>query len=513
MTRHEVKRGGNLFRSAVLVLSLIAMLPTFLVKIPATEDYLDHLGRMYILATSGTPDANPYYQVSWALYPDLAMDIVVPLLGKLIDIETAGWIFFLTAQLLIVSGAVALEFSVKRRHEIAGFAALLTLYSMPFSFGFVNFEFGTGVALWGIAAWIALSRTGKLRLRFGVHFVSVIVIFLSHFFALGIYGLTIGLLELKKILLSPRDARYSSFTLVTLLSPATAMFLLMKLSGASVGEFDNAWWFAWKPVWFALFLNGYNSTLAIGSIAALVTLLVYCGITRSLSPSMDGKWIAIGFLIVFLAMPFKLCGSRMADIRMITAIFLVLPAFINYSPRTQSINYIAGLITSAIILINVGYVGHVWLSYQHDYAAMKASFADVRKGSFILVGARDREETVSTGLAGVPMYRAPALAVYYAKAFVTSLYTIPGTHAVEVKPDLKRLDVNSKSETYAPPSSSILQTIALGGKAPDAPQYIRHWTQDFDYLYLLGPRGPNILPDRLDELVVERRFTLYRVRR
>ncbi len=44
------------------------------------EDYLDHLGRMYILTTAGTNDANPYYQVSWGLYSDLAMDIVVPLL-------------------------------------------------------------------------------------------------------------------------------------------------------------------------------------------------------------------------------------------------------------------------------------------------------------------------------------------------------------------------------------------------------------------------------------------------
>jgi len=63
------------------LLFVVAILPTLLVKIPAMEDYLDHLSRMYILTTAGTNEANPYYQISWAVYSDLAMDIIVPLLG------------------------------------------------------------------------------------------------------------------------------------------------------------------------------------------------------------------------------------------------------------------------------------------------------------------------------------------------------------------------------------------------------------------------------------------------
>ena len=102
-----------------------AIAPTLLVQIPAMEDYLDHLGRMYVLTTAGTSDANPYYQVSWALYPDLAMDLIVPQLARFMDVETAGKLFFITAQFLIVTGAIALELSVKRRHQISGFAGLI----------------------------------------------------------------------------------------------------------------------------------------------------------------------------------------------------------------------------------------------------------------------------------------------------------------------------------------------------------------------------------------------------
>jgi hypothetical protein len=488
-----------------------AILPTLLVRIPAMEDYLDHLGRMYVLATASTKDANPYYQVAWAVYSDLAMDLIVPLLGRFMDIETAGWIFFLTGQLLVVTGAIAIELSVKGRHEIAGFAALLTLHCMPFSFGFVNFEFGTGVALWGIASWIALSRKGNWRPRFAAHTAFTIALFVSHFFALGIYGLTIGLFELRKLVSSRFDVGQATIIFTTLASPVAFMLLLMQASGATVGENANEWWFAWKPAWFALFLNGYSVPLATGSAAALAVVLIYGALKRNLSISIDGKWIGFGFLLVFLVMPFKLAGSRMADIRMLTAACLVLPAFITFSPRTKAFGYLAALVVSAVILINSSYVGYLWVSYRSDYAAMKASFGLVRQGSFVLVGNAIRDP--STLLTTAPIWRAPALAAHYSKAFVSSLYTLPGQNALEVRPDLKRLEVNSKTETYEPPSLGTLQIIAQGGNAPGAPRYISNWTRDFDYLYLLGPPAPNVLPDLLDELTVEHRFALYRVRK
>ena len=152
------------------------------------------------------------------------------------------------------------------------------------------------------------------------------------------------------------------------------MLLLMLWTGASVGESDNEWWFSWKPIWFVLFLNGYSVNLAAGSACALAILLFYGAIKRSLSLSIDGKWIAFGLLLVFIAMPFKLFGSRMADIRMIAAAFLILPAFTILAPRAKSFGYFAAAVTVAIILVNSSYVGYVWASYQIDYKAMKASF-------------------------------------------------------------------------------------------------------------------------------------------
>jgi len=180
------------------------------------------------------------------------------------------------------------------------------------------------------------------------------------------------------------------------------------------------------------------------------------------------------------------------------------------APKSKLSRYFTAAVIGSIILINSGYVGYLWASYQRDYEAMKASFALLRKNSLVLVGSTAPPETV---LRDAPMRRAPTLAVQYAKALVSSLYTLPGTHEVSLRPEWQHLNIEGKSEDYQPPSLATLKTLAEGGNAPGAPRYIQNWRNDFDYLYLLGPHPTNALPGILLELTTDRRFTLYRVRR
>src|SRR5476651_1998304 len=91
------------------ILFCAALGPVLLTPIPAMVDYPNHLARMYILSRAGTPDANPFYQTAWALYPNLAMDLAIPQLARLVGVEVAARLFLLLSQILIVSGAVALE--------------------------------------------------------------------------------------------------------------------------------------------------------------------------------------------------------------------------------------------------------------------------------------------------------------------------------------------------------------------------------------------------------------------
>ena len=110
------------------------------------------------------------------------------------------------------------------------------------------------------------------------------------------------------------------------------------------------------------------------------------------------------------------------------------------------------------------------------------------------------------------MHRMPTLAVHYARAFVSSLYTVAGAHPVEVRSGLEHLDVVTATEDYHPPPLSTLRAIASGKDMPSAPRYLRNWMRDFHYVYLVGPPPDNALPGVLEELARSRRFTLYAVR-
>ncbi len=189
---------------------------------------------MFILARDGTAQAQPYYEVHWAIIPNLAMDLAVPRLGRLIGVETAARLFYLVSQILIVSGAMAIERAVKGRVQIAGYCALMFLYSMPFALGFVNFEFGLGCALWGIAGALAVEER-SWRARLAAHSAIVGALFAAHMFALGIYGFTIGLNELWRA--RSLGARWSETfgRLAVLALPALVLVAVMLGSGGTVG--------------------------------------------------------------------------------------------------------------------------------------------------------------------------------------------------------------------------------------------------------------------------------------
>ena len=356
----------------IILLAAGSLLPTLLVDIPAMLDYPNHLARMHLLAERGTPNENPYYEISFALYPNLAMDLIVPQLAKLLSVQSAAWLFFFVAQLLVISGAIALEFATKGRHEMAAFAALLCLHSMPFSLGLVNFEFGLGVALWGLAAWIAFET--KKWLRFGIHASFVCALFVSHLFALGVYGLTIGLYEIARMWRNRLSLSAAALDFLIIAAPVFVLLAILYETGGALGGTENEWALSLKPQWIAFFLNGYNVALSAGSMTALIVVLCHLAVKRRLEISPTGYWIGFGFLIAFIAMPFKLFDSRMADIRMISAAFLILPAFVTIR-RGNPDAIIAAIVVSVLIVLNGSYVAHVWLPYRSEYAAIKASFA------------------------------------------------------------------------------------------------------------------------------------------
>jgi hypothetical protein len=490
------------------LLALAAFSPVLLVPIPAMLDYPNHLARMYLLSPAGAAHANPFYQVVWAAYPNLAMDLIVPTLARLIGVETATRVFFLLSQIIVVTGAIAIERVVKRRFDVAGFVALIFLYSLPLAWGFVNFEFGLGVALWGIAAYL-LVQERPWHFRFGVNLVFVVALFVAHFFALGLYGVTIGLHELWRAWVRKIPPATIMVRLAILACPAAILLTLMLWFGGAIGEEGTGLFPLLKPLWLFATLNGYSLLFSAAATVVLLALIYLAARHGLLRFEPAGAWLAAGFVILYLAMPSRLFGTSFVDVRIIVAAALILPAFVSLSLPEGRWRFAAASGAVVLTSANLAVVAFAWLSYRADYAAMIQSFGKIDKGSLVLIahsGAAD--DPPMKNLMEYPIYNAPTLAVHYADAFVPTFYAAPGKQPIVVRSAYRRLQVPYGG--IAP--IAVLKAIAEDA-APDVPAFVRAWPHDFDYLYILGPRIPNPMPSLLEELYAAPRFALYRIRK
>lgn len=508
----------------ITVVLVVVALPTLWVDIPAMTDYPNHLARMYLLVSNGTATQNPYYDVTWGFYPNLAMDVLVPLLAHLVSVELATKFFYIFSAVLVVTGSLAIEYQVKREIKLSPFTSPMFLNSWPFALGFLNFEFGLGLALWGVATWLLLKDRGW-SIRLFVHSVLVVLLFGAHFFALGIYGLTIGLYEMWRFASKQLSIRRTVVTLAAMAAPTLVLLGTMMVAGGRIGDTSTIIW-DWPVKGLAIIhlISGYSFTLSLISFALLHTFTV---IDRKHMAFMDaGAWVFAGLAIVFLAMPTGLLGTAYLVDRVLLAAGLIVPAFISITNNAASRRL--ALVVCAITLTSFLHASYVWISYAQTYSALKESFVRLEKGARILVAHGGFEKTlvdypifvrlekgasmlVAHGLESpfvdYPIHHAPTLAVRYANAFVATLFAAPGKQPIVVRTEFRDL----LAPQIELPSYTALEDIANGG-LESGPRYLRNWQHQFDYLYVVGQRNRRLIPDFLDEIETAAGFTLYKIR-
>lgn len=490
----------------LLGFAALSLAPVALVDVPAMVDYPNHLARMSVLARAGTRAASPFYDVTWALYPNLGMDLLVPPLARLVGTVPATRLFYLASQILIVSGAMALSFAVRRQCLAAGLVACALLYCVPFAWGFVNFEFGLGLALWGMAGWIALAR-GPALPRLALHGLLVVMLYASHLFALGIYGFTIGVWELWRARAERRGARRALATLAGMAAPALLVAGATLAMGVTVGGSGTGWAFGQKLVWL-FSLNGFSREISL-VVTATLALLAYA-LARKGFMRFVGGGVALlaAYAALFIVMPFVFLDTAFVDVRVPAAAALILPAFLVIEIPDARWRRAAAILAGTGALANLAAVAWIQAGYRSDYAALYASFDRLPRQARILIATEAEAEDPPVSLAEYPMYHAPTLAVDAIDAFVPTLFTYPGKQPIRPKPAYRDIAVSQGG----PIEVAILAAIAAGEPHPHAPDYVRDWTHDFDAVYVLRGSGRNPLPNVLEPAVAGRRFTLFRVR-
>ena len=200
----------------------LALVPIFVSTIPPLADYPNHLARVHILSYLETvPELANYYRDVTSAQPNLAFDIVVALLSRVMPLETAGRVFLALTIMAMVGGAFALHRACHAgaSASVWPLLSLFFVYNRLFLWGFVGYLFTLGCAMGAFAAWIALRRRPVIRLTTGT--VLATLIYLGHLYAFGVYALCIAGYELTLMW----DRRHELRTAILNAASAAAQFV------------------------------------------------------------------------------------------------------------------------------------------------------------------------------------------------------------------------------------------------------------------------------------------------
>src|SRR5205085_906242 len=118
---------------AYILLLTGIMSPLLWTSTPPLVDYPNHLARMWILL-----HGSENYVTNWHLIPNLAMDLVVPILAQFTGLEMAGRLFIAMTMVLPMIGTLTLHRVLHGRVGLWPLSALLFIYNAALFWGFLN---------------------------------------------------------------------------------------------------------------------------------------------------------------------------------------------------------------------------------------------------------------------------------------------------------------------------------------------------------------------------------------
>lgn len=413
-----------------LLLFLLVALPTICVKVPPTADYVNHLARTYIIAFgAGDPLLSTFYTIQWKLVPNLAMDLIVPPLAHVVGIFTAGKLFILAYMALIFTGIQAVHYALFRRLSLGPLIAALFIYNGENRDGVVNYLFGIGLALWGFAAWIALRRAHKLT-RAVTSLVFILVLFICHLAAVGLYGL--GILGFEAWFFCNNGYRIDrSFWIdaAVLAGPFLAVPLLMAL-GPTVDFAGTVEWTIHSKIYGLVQVirsEHIGTDSAIGLAMAAVAGIAWWHGRLRLHPA---GWFLLGLAIpVYLIAPWQFLSAGDVDVRIPIGVLFLGLGMVQWNLPTMRARWTFLAIVFLFAVVRVGYVATIYLPFRHVTADLEESLRRIPPGSRVIIAhPHDPQQTV------FGLFYLPCLAMIERSSLVSIAHSHPAQQILTVRP-------------------------------------------------------------------------------
>ncbi len=479
--------------AAFVILLVVASVPLFSTVLPPLVDYPNHLARLHLIAEGG----NQFYAVQWAPLPDLAADLIVPALAQIVPLDMAGKLFLVLTFALLAGGTAWLNRAATGCWRLWPLLAFLLLYDRILLWGFINYLFGLGLAICGLALWLSLDE--KPAWRAGASALVALACFFSHIAAFGIYTLAIVGIELPPMLRLWRAGDYRGLATrlaidaIPFVLPAI-LFLFFQPSGTggpvSYGNFARK-----ADLLFSVFDN-YSRPFDIACFALFIALFGALAWRRRL-------WIApqLGIALAILFAAYLLLPSQMmtgsgVDRRIPVALFLLVIA--SSAPRLPArAARLLGIAAGALFIARMAVIEAVWLHADRLYAADIAVIDTLPQGAKLAVAYPLRD--INAG--AIPQLHVATLAAARREAFVPTIFAYPTQQPLILRPPYDALAARtSPTRLWA----AFVEGDA-GARAAVAPVL-----RDYDFIIFADRDALRVPPDAcLKPMASAPRFQLF----
>lgn len=494
--------GGAIGRSTILaafylVCFAAAVWPVFAVDVPALVDYPNHLARMRILADIDTvPALRDNYAVHWMVVPNLAMDAVVPFLSRLLGLDLAGKVFIALSMCLPVVGVMTLR---RVLHGHVGFwpaVSFLFVYNHLLFWGFLNYLFGVGLSLLALAGWIATSHWRPQR-RLLAFTVAAVALYLAHFFAFSIYGLSVLAIEVRRSWLARRDSPKEAgwrflagrfcWSMAQFVPPAVLLLNSPNWDGVKVTEYG----ILWNKVIAVLspMLSYYTASDYLCFALVLITA-IWLFASGRLRVATDLKLPLTLLTVAAVLMPAALLSNWAADERLPVVLVFMIIAGVRWARPNRSVIVTLSVVAVAMFVGRTIEVTRIWQAQDQKFAEFRRAARVIEPGARVLTVQSERY----TGPAAADLHRVhrsywhmTALAVIDRGIFTPMLFTNSAAQPVRAAPDVADIDVpfgrpiTPAMFAAASDPERWKELVALRRRG-DVRLYWKSWQTKFDYV-------------------------------
>jgi len=490
------------------VLGLISVSPLFFTLLPPFNDYPNHLARMHILSgLAGSEDLRRFYSNVMLAQPNLAMDLIVPLLAKLMPLQIAGKVFIGLTALLTAAGTLALHYAVNRRWSFWPLVAFLFVFHRMMLWGLLNYCFGIGVMLVSLAIWLAI-RQWSILPRILISALCAVAIYISHLYAFGLYAIAIGGIELW-FLFREGTLRAKLTNIVAsgvqFLLPA---YLFLFLQGPGGGPSVTRWGSVWRKLEAPFdVIYQYHVLLDVGCLLLLGAIYLW-GLWKRRITLSTMMLVPLGLLVLaFLAMPNQLFSGYGADRRLPIAALLILIAASDWQPRRGLWREPVAILLALIFVVRTALLLQVWVGSNAVYSQYFEAAKLVPRGSKILPLSL---QPGKQSLPAIPLTEAPGLFIVLRDAFVPTLFTSPPltSESVSFAPGVLQLGLATRDHIR------LDADIARMRAEKTRPDVLREpILSQFDYVIISHPEVllPGMIPSELKPVYRGSTFLLLKV--